>query len=123
MEESQPLANQGIDTILTWRPHEQSFNSQCRLRIYYISFDMAVVIVTELEDNLGKSITDSAKQLIHLVCYHFGLALYKVMWIEHYPAGYLKEEETYDLVMLALGEVTCQRVSQQYLEGLVGCSL
>lgn len=123
MEESQPITNQPVEQILTWRPYEQSFNSQCRLRIYYISVDMAVVIVTELEENPGKSITDSAKQLIHLVCYRFGLAPYKVMWIEHYPAGYLKEAETYDLVMLALGEVTCQRVSQQALEGLIGCSL
>lgn len=105
MEESQPITNQPVEQILTWRPYEQSFNSQCRLRIYYISVDMAVVIVTELEENPGKSITDSAKQLIHLVCYRFGLAPYKVMWIEHYPAGYLKEAETYDRERKKAGEI------------------
>ena len=123
MAQSQPTANQSVDQRFSWRPQGQSFDSQCRLRIYYLCFAQAVVIVSELEDNPGKSITDNAQQLIHLVCYRFGLAPYKVMWIEHYPAGYLKKSETYDLITLALGEVTCQRVSQHYIESLLGCPL
>ena len=123
MAQSQPTANQPVDHIFSWRPHGQSFDSQCRLRIYYLYFAQAVVIVSELEDNPGKSISDNAKQLIHLICYRFGLAPYKVMWIEHYPPGYLKKSETYDLITLTLGEVTSQRVSPHYLENLLGCSL
>lgn len=123
MAQSQPTANQSVDQIFSWRSQGQSFDSQCRLRIYYLAFNQAVVIITELEDNPGKSITDTAQQLIHLVCYRFGLAPYKVMWIEHYPAGDLKKSETYDLITLTLGRVTSQRISLHYLENLLGCSL
>ncbi|MGB5710502.1 MAG: hypothetical protein WBM44_06295, partial [Waterburya sp.] len=104
-------------------PPKQDFDSQCRLRIYYLTFDKAVVIVSELANNPGKSIADTATQLIHLVCYRFGLAPYKVMWVEHFFSGYLKESETYDHVILTPGGITCQRVSQQYIENLLGCSL
>lgn len=123
MEQSQPIANQTVDQIFTWQPPQQDFDSQCRLRIYYLTFDTAVVIVSELVDNPGKSIADSVSQLINLICYSFGLAPYKVMWIEHFPAGYLKEGETYNQVMLSPGGISCKRVNQPYIERLLGCSL
>ncbi len=123
MEQSKPAATLRVDKILTWQPVGQDFNSQCHLLIYYFSYDRAMVIVTELADNPGQSITATVTQLIHLVCYRFGLAPYKVMWLEHYPPGVLNDEDSYEQVMLALGHFIRQRVSQQSLERLLGCSL
>ena len=123
MEQSQPNATLNVDTIFTWQPAGQEFNSQCHLLIYYLSYARAVVIVTELVDNPGQSITDSVTQLVNLVCYRFGLAPSKVMWLEHSPAEYFKDEDTYTLVMLTLDQVIRQRVTQQSLEKLLGCFL
>ncbi len=81
-----------IDTPFTW--YSQIAQTKChyRLRIYQIAVEKAVVIVSQLQDNSGRLITGEASTLIHLVCDDFGLSPMKTMWVEHYPAGYLKEE-------------------------------
>lgn len=112
-----------IDMTFSWYSEIEKGNCHCRLRIYKLTFDSAVIIVSELLDNPGRSITDEASALIHLVCYQFGLAIYKVMWIEHYPAGYLKDEDTYDEIMLTSGTISSRRVSQAKLEEFLGVSL
>lgn len=42
------------------------------------------------------------------------------MWIEHYPAGYLKDGATYNEVMLVTGEISSRRISQVELEEFLG---
>ncbi len=85
--------------------------------------DQAVVIVSELQDNSSRLITGEASRLIHWVCSEFGLSPTKTMWVEHYPAGYLKNEETYDEVMLVQGYTYSKRISKQKLEALLGVKL
>ena len=123
MEPSQPSATLNVDTIFTWQPAGQEIDSQCHLLIYYLAYNQAVVIVRKLGDNPGQSITDNTPQLVNLVCYRFGLAPYKVMWLEHSPAEYRQDEDTYTLVMLTINQVLRQRVTQQSLERLLGCLL
>ncbi len=112
-----------IDTTIAW--YSQIAQTKChyRLRIYKIAFDQVVVIVSELQDNSSRLITREASTLIDLVCYNFGLAPEKTMWVEHYPAGYLKEEETYKQVLLVQGQVHSTRISKQKLEALLGVKL
>lgn len=112
-----------VDMKFSWYSETAKGNCHCRLRIYKLNFDHAMIIVSELLDNPGRSISDEASNLIHLVCYQFGFAIYKVMWIEHYPGGYLKDEDTYDEVMLALGRISSRRVSQAKLEEFLGVKL
>ena len=112
-----------VDTEFTWISTITRKDCCCRLRVYKFTFDHAVVIVSEIPDNPGRSITEEAKTLIHLVCYRFGLATNKVMWFEHYPAGYLKDENTYDEVMLAVGNISSRRISQATLEEFLGVKL
>lgn len=112
-----------VDMTFSWYSDTAKGNCHCRLRIYKLTFNTAVIIVSELLDNPGRSITDEASALIHLVCYQFGLAIYKVMWIEHYPAGYLKNEDTFDEIMLTTGIISSRRVSQAKLEEFLGVSL
>ena len=107
----------------SWYSEVAKGNCHCHLRIYKLTFDHGVVIVSELVDNPGRSITDEALALIHLVCYQFGLAINKVMWIEHYPSGYLKDEDTYDEIMLVAGNISSRRVSQAKLEEFLGVKL
>lgn len=118
-----PTATLDVDMEFSWYSEVAKGNCHCRLRIYKLSFDSAVIIVSELLDNPGRSISDEASALIHLVCYQFGLAIYKIMWIEHYPGGYLKDEDTYDEIMLTTGIISSKRISQAKLEEFLGVSL
>ncbi len=112
-----------IDTPITWYSQLAHLKCECRLRIYKITFELAVVIVSELDYNPGRSITDEALTLIHLVCHEFGLSPTKTMWLEHYPVGYLKDEETYEQVLLWQGYTYSKRISKQKLEALLGVKL
>lgn len=119
----EPPATLDVDMKFSWYSEVAKGNCHCRLRIYKLTFDSAVIVVSELVDNPGRSIADEASTLIHSVCYQFGFATYKVMWIEHYPAGYLKDEDTYDEIMLAAGKISSRRVSQAKLEEFLGLKL
>ncbi len=112
-----------IDTPITWYSQKAQTYCQCRLRIYKITFELTVVIVSELDDNPGRSISDEALSLIHFVCDEFGLSPTKTMWVEHYPVGYLKDEETYEQVMLVQGHPYLTRISQQKIEAVLGVQL
>ncbi|MEM8720143.1 MAG: hypothetical protein AAGE84_12630 [Cyanobacteria bacterium P01_G01_bin.39] len=116
---SESAATLDVDMLFTWYSDTAKGNCHCRLRIYKMAFNQAIIIVSELPDNPGRSITDEASTLINLVCYKFGFAPYKVMWIEHYPPGYLKDVETYDEVILGVGHISSRRIKKQSLEKLL----
>ena len=119
MNISESPAVLSVDTPIRWYSETAQIHCECRLRIYKVAFDQAVVIVSELPDNPGRSITDEASTLIHLVCDDLELNPAKTMWLEHYPAGYLKDEETYDEVMLVQGYTYSTRIDKQKLEALL----
>ncbi len=123
MSFSESAAILDVDMLFTWYSEIAKGNCHCHLRIYKVTFDRAVIIVSELPNNPGRSITDEASTLINLVCYKFGFASYKVMWIEHYPPGYLKDGETYDEVVMAAGYISSKRTNRQSLEKLLGVSV
>ncbi len=112
-----------VDDKFEWYSEIGQQECECRLRIYQISLAQAVVIASQLKDNLGRSITDEAITLINLVCYKFGLSPSKTMWIEHYPKGYLKEGDTYDEIWLSMFHVQSRRIKKQKLETLLGRKL
>ena len=120
---SQPSTILEVETKFKWHSEIGKKDCECGLRIYKISFNQAIVIVSELKDNPGRSITDEALTLIHLVCYKFGLNLTNTMWIEHYPEGYLKEEDTYDEIKLEMFDINSKRINKQRLEALLGVKL
>ena len=110
-------------TRFKWYSETGNTECECGLRIYKITFDKAVVIAEELNDNHGRSITDEAITLINLICYKFGLSPSKTMWIEHYPEGYLKAEDTYDEIWLTMFHVKSKRIKKENLEALLGVRL
>ena len=112
-----------VDDKFEWYSEIGQQQCECRLRIYKISFDQAVVIVSELKAYPGRSIREEAITLINLVCYKFGLITLKTMWIEHYPEGYLREEDTYDEIWLSMFHVQSRRIKKEELETLLGRKL
>ena len=55
--------------------------------------------------------------------HQLGLSPMKTMWVEHYPASYLKEEEIYEQVMLVQDQASSTRVNKQKIEALLGVKL
>ncbi len=123
MNLSNPPAILSVDLLFTWHSKLAKIDCQCRLRIYKITFDKVVVIVSELPDNPGRTITDEALTLIHLVCNKLALKPNKTMWLEHYPKGYLGDEENYEQVMLIQGNVWSSRITKQKIEALLSVKL
>ena len=72
--------------------------SCCGLEITHTDMGV-VVVVTEVEDNKGTSVTNAAEVLFQAVCERFSLNPDEVIFIEHYSAGWMSNaEETFDLV-------------------------
>ena len=73
-------------------------NSQCDLNIRQTDIG-TVVMVTELQENPGTSITNAAEMLFRQICEHYSLDPDSIIWIEHYSEGWMGEQdETFDLV-------------------------
>ena len=146
MSLSQSSSSLKTNRIFTWHSETAATECRCRLRIFQISFDKTIVIVSELPDNPGRTITDEALTLIHLVCYKFQLSLTKIMWdealtlihlvcykfqlsltkimwVEHYPSGYLKDDETYEQLLATPFSIQSHRISKKILESLLDLSL
>ena len=88
-----------IDTIHHYRhPSTLVANAHCRLRIYD-NDDGAVVILSELADNAGISVTDTAGDLATEIAALYHLTPATTTWIEHYgPFSYSdgRRDETFD---------------------------
>ncbi len=123
MNLSTPPAVLSVDLLFTWHSKIAKIDCQCRLRIYKITFDKVVVIVSELPENPGRSITEEALTLIQLVCHKFALNPSQTMWLEHYPQGYLKDEDVYEQLTLMQCHVCSSRINKQKIEALLSVNL
>ena len=123
MKLSKPSAVLSVDLLFTWHSEIAKTNCQCRLRIYKITVEKVIVIVSELPNNLGRTITHERVSLIHLVCNKFALKPTKTMWLEHYPKGCIKDQETYKQLMLLQGNVYSKRIKKQKIEVLLRVKL
>ena len=89
--------------------------SACRVRLYLPDAaepgdtldDAPVVIVSELPDNPGTSVTNSIEKIAAEVMDAHSLAMGRVpVFVEHYPSGATGgRDETFDLVVFANYEV------------------
>ena len=59
-----------------------------------------VVIVTELSDNPGTSVTNAAEAVASEACRRFGIDPNSLVLIEHYPMTNDDFDETFDIVKL-----------------------
>ena len=112
-----------VDTLFNWQSKITKTDCQCRLRIYKITVNQAVVIASQLPDETSCSITDESLTLIELVCQKLHLNLTSIMWLEHYPKGYLKDEEIYEEVMLIQDKIASKRIKKQKIESLLSVKI
>ncbi|HEX2098658.1 MAG TPA: hypothetical protein VHF46_06350 [Rubrobacteraceae bacterium] len=77
--------------------------SRCRIRLYlpYEDTDVAVVICSELPDNPGASVKDTAEQIAAEIIVSFRLPAPPV-WIEHHPPETTSNQaEKFELLVFA----------------------
>ena len=89
-----------LECQFNYRINGQRIDSQCYLRCYLANNTQAkqIIILTELENNPGTSITNSAeyipKQLKHFLQYNYNFKLAEdAIFIEHYEVNYYKDGE------------------------------
>lgn len=108
-----------LDILLILNYQLADINYQCRLRIYKISFNQAVVVVSKPPINTGCSSSNEVINLIDLVCYQFSLSRHNTMWIEHSYNGYAEEQESYEELIVIETYVCRKKINKQKLEELL----
>jgi hypothetical protein len=83
-------------------PIGKSGESFCRLRIYDTEAG-AVVVLSELADNPGKSVTNAAAELATEIAQRYALDPQTTTWLEHYGAFSYRDtgetgNETFDRI-------------------------
>ncbi|MDJ0719269.1 MAG: hypothetical protein QNJ54_34435 [Prochloraceae cyanobacterium] len=105
---------------LAYKNAAQLRKSKCRIRIYKNGAN-TVVIVTELADNEGRSVTNDAEKIIELACQMYGISFEETIWIEHYTEGCkIRGEEHFDRVFLIQNRAAWQTMSIEGIEKLIG---
>jgi hypothetical protein len=65
-------------------PGYQRTPSHCQIDIWS-SEEQAIVMMSEIADNHGTSVTNRSEVIASLVCFQHNLSGYDITWIEHYP--------------------------------------
>ena len=95
--------------------------SKCRIRIYKNSDDRSIIIVTELPDNKGRSITNDAELIIKLASLAYQLSPTETMWVEHYTEPCrIRGKEHFDIVYLEKDTARWKPSSPEEIEKLIG---
>lgn len=63
-----------VDIVFEWREEGDSEYSSCRLSIYWMTWDTAIVIARDLSDNLGNKIADITEKIIFLISHNYDLS-------------------------------------------------
>ena len=99
-------------------PEDDDLN-QYRLRIYWLSWIKAVVVVSNITNLPGRKIANITTQIIHFVNDNFDLSTNQIMLVEHYPISSL-DENLYFHVLCVNNEVIRYEVSEDELTSLIG---
>lgn len=128
-----------VDTVHHYRPWQRN-EAHCRLRIFWrtnVDAATAVVIVDELPDNPGMSVTNYAENLATEIARQYGIEPGRLVWIEYYPQREppiwndpVLDAETFDLATFAWDTTERRyttpawfRITRATAEDLAGTSL
>ena len=120
MDYSNVTVADDVDTIFSWHLEGDCTANKCRLRVYWITWEKALVIISELTDNSGKKITHATRELIRLVSNLYDLLPHKTMWVEHYSEGNSSDKDTYFQVLITNNQVVKYQIDKKQLAALSG---
>ena len=93
-----------VDTIFLWKSTKSDTFNKYRIRIYWVTWEKAIVVVTEPSDNQDKKVDNAIEKIASFCDRTCDLVRQKIMWIEHYPVGNSSDKDTYPSLII-LGEV------------------
>lgn len=90
------------DYTLEWCPSGTRIYSRCQVQLFQSvrsrsDREEVVIIITELSNNPGRSITNGAEQIASLILLQHNLKAFNVKFIEHYIRK-APEPDTWDLL-------------------------
>ena len=106
--------------ILNWEFESDYEPNQCRLRIYWLSWIRAVVIASNITVFPGRRIADITPEIIYLACEYCDLFPDKIMLIEHYSIGNVRNGDVYFHLLSVNNEIIRYDISQDKLTWLIG---
>lgn len=109
-----------VDTVFEWKEEGDADYKICRLRIYWLSWDTAIVIAINCSDKPVQRIDNTIKKIIFLIRHNYDLAPNKIMLIEHCPAENYSDEDTYLQIMLINNEAIRYEIDRSLLVELIG---
>jgi hypothetical protein len=88
------MRSSDVDRTLDYFSRHTAVMGRCRLRVWH---DEAIVVVTELEQNPGMSVTNAIEDIASLVELVLVKKLDDFLLVEHYPRSTMRGS-TYDVV-------------------------
>ena len=108
-----------VDTVFEWKsPGDRQLN-KCRLRIYWLTWEKAIIIATNLSDRSQTQVGDATEEIISFANNYHNLAPNKIMLVEHYLTDD-PLQDTYVQILLIDSEPIRYQVSQHELTELIG---
>lgn len=109
-----------VDTVFEWKKEGNYESNKCRIRIYWLTWEKAIVIVTDLGDRFGRQIANATEEIISFAADFYHLAPNKTMLVEHYITVNLYDEDTYLHVLLVDDEPIRYKMKRSNLIKLIG---
>lgn len=109
-----------VDAVFEWQTEGDYEYSSCRLSIYWITWDKAIVFFRNRSNNPDNKIVDISKKIMLLVSQNYDLAPNKTMLIEHYITDDSVEEDTYLQVLRVNNEAIRYEIKKSELIKLIG---
>lgn len=94
-----------VDTVFEWKTKKKYECNKCRIRIYWVTWETAIVIATDINEHLGLQVANATKEIISFVTDFYNLAPNKTMLVEQYLTGNSSDEDTY-LQVLIMGSLS-----------------
>ena len=112
-----------IDTVLFWESQGDNRPNKCRIRIYWVTWEKAIVIATDITDRPGKKIANVTQEIINFVSNLYDLFPNKMMLVEHYSPGILLDKDTYLQVFVINNEAMRYQIDKSKLTQLLGTAI
>jgi hypothetical protein len=123
VNDSEIIKPSNVDTVFSWESEVDYKLNKCRIRIYWVTWEKAVVVATDMTDNSGSKIANVTKELLRFIYHIYDLVPCKIMLVEHYSVNNSFQDDTYLQVLLVNDEVIRYKIDQNRLMKLTEKSI
>lgn len=109
-----------VDAVFSWNSEVDREPNACRLNIYWITWEKALVIATEITHNPGRTMHHAIQEVIEFAQNFYDLAPNKMMLLEHYKNPNSAQDDTYFQVLISGDEIIRYEIEKSALIQLLG---